>query len=214
MRPEDARLDLDGADVAVAQVLDVQLVAFLDTPHELEQAAVCFGAIIGAHGFAIDRGDDVARPQSGLVRGAARRYAEDIHAFYGALLLVAADRDAEPRLTHQFDDRLFDFLQARQILLAQLGDPARRLLELAFRLAHLPLDLLLLQLRLRPALFRLAARVFGLGALRSDLPGEHQRHRGRYQCLHDLHRNSTPETFKMRFAAPAHSACQPAISSA
>ena len=38
----DARFDLDLADVAVAQVLDGQLVAFLDPLHEVEQAVIRF----------------------------------------------------------------------------------------------------------------------------------------------------------------------------
>ncbi len=208
-----ARLDLDLADISVTKVLNLEFVAFFDPFHEVEQTAVCFGAFVGTQGFAINRGNHITGTQSRVVCGAAGRHTENIDAFNGPLFLVAADGDAKPGLAHQLHDRLFNFDYPRQVLLAQFGNPSGGFFQLALGLAHLLACFRLFQAHCGPALLGFLPRLFVFRTLRSRLAGQQQRGRGRYQYFHRLHQSGSPETVKMRFAAPAHSACQPATSS-
>ncbi len=122
----DPGLDFDGTHLAIAEVGDLQDIARLDAFHEIEQSFARNAGVIRTHRFTVYRGDHVARAQSGVAGGAARRDACYLNAFNRPRRLVAVDRYAEPRLVGQLDASLH-FHHARQPFRRDLGDLARGL---------------------------------------------------------------------------------------
>ena len=88
----DARFDLDRTRFAVAQVSDLQDVAFLDPLHKVQQLHVGGLATVSSQGFVIHRRYDVARTQAGVTRRATRGHAEDRDAVDRAGLVARLDR--------------------------------------------------------------------------------------------------------------------------